>query len=300
VSIRDEHEEAAKALEETGDYRILRRLPKWQDVPTPADGVPGMKVGAMIDVETTGLDHTRDKVIELGLVLFNYDRDGTIYSMSEPYQGFQDPGFPIPPEITEITGITDDMVRGKAIDLKEVEEMLGVANFVVAHNAAFDRKFVERIAPIAETKPWGCSMTQVPWQAEGINARALETIVGKLGYFYDAHSAVADCKAAVFALSRPLPKSGRPALAALREVAAIPTARVWAEGADFDLKDVLKARGYQWNPGDNGKPKSWYRDVPKGDECAERKWLMEEIYRGYGRQIRTDQITFYERFSVRG
>jgi DNA polymerase-3 subunit epsilon len=31
--------------------------------------------------------------------------------------------------------------------------------------------------------------------------------------------------------------------------------RIWAESSPFDMKDVLKARGYRWNDGTNGRPK---------------------------------------------
>ena len=47
------------------------------------------------------------------------------------------------------------------------------------------------------------------------------------GFFYDAHRAVADCEAAVELLSRPLPISGRRALAVLLEAARKVTYRVW-------------------------------------------------------------------------
>ena len=38
-----------------------------------------------------------------------------------------------------------------------------------------------------------------------------------------------------------------------------------AKGSPFETKDVLRNRGYRWNPGDNGKWKAWYVDVPRED-----------------------------------
>ena len=55
-------------------------------------------------------------------------------------------------------------------------------------------------------------------------------------------------------LSLALPKSGKIALTALRENAIKPLHRVWAQGSPFEVKDTLKARGYEWNDGSNGKP----------------------------------------------
>ena len=299
MSIRDEEQEAAEALEATGNYRILRHIPKWQNA-DPPEGAKGIKIGLMVDVETTGLDPEKDEVIEFGAIMFNYDPAGRIYRLSEPYQSFNDPGRPILAEITALTGITDDMVKGQKIDIKEVDEMFGVANFVVAHKAAFDRKFCERLFPLAaEKKPWGCSMEQIPWKDEGFAGRSLQQIATGAGFFYDAHRSLDDCYAAIHMLSLALPKSGKIALTALRENAIKPLHRVWAQGSPFEVKDTLKARGYEWNDGSNGKPKSWYRDVTSPEAVEEeRKYLAADIFKR-AVQIRADQITIFDRFSVR-
>lgn len=294
----NEEDEAAQALEATGNYRVLRRIPKWQNT-EPAEGTKGVKIGLMVDVETTGLDYRNDQIIELGAVLFSYGPDGRIYTVSEPYQSFNDPGMPIPAEITKLTGITDEMVAGHKMDLTEVDEMIGVANFIVAFNANFDRKFIERVNMGAVKKPWGCAMSQVPWQAEGIAGRRLEYIAHAQGFFYEAHHAIDDCLAAIHLLSMPLPQSGTIALTALRAQAIKPTHRVWAEHTRFETKDTLKARGYSWSDGSTGRPKSWYRTVTTAEEIeAEKAWLCAEIYKKKV-DIEVDQVTIYDRFSVR-
>ena len=56
-----------------------------------------------------------------------------------------------------------------------------------------------------------------------------------------------------------------------RVAARKPTLRVWAEQTAFELKDSLKRRGYRWNDGSDGRPKSWFRDVEEtalDDEIA--------------------------------
>jgi DNA polymerase-3 subunit epsilon len=52
---------------------------------------------------------------------------------------FEDLGFSIPPEITNLTGITDEMVAGHSIDDRAVNDLLGRVVLIIAHNAAFDR-----------------------------------------------------------------------------------------------------------------------------------------------------------------
>lgn len=300
MTIRDEEAEAAEALEATGRYKILRRIPKWIDS-KPAEGARGIKVGMVVDVETTGLDPNKDVIIEFAAVMFSYGPDGRIYTVSEPYQAYNDPGIPIPAEITELTGITQDMVAGQKLDTKEIDEMFGCSNLCIAFNAAFDRRFCERITMSAGAKkPWACAMDQIPWKAEGIAGRRLEYIASAQGFFYEAHRAVDDCLALVHLLSLPLPKSGKPALLALREQALKPTFRVWAEKAPFDLKDVLKARGYQWQAeATMARPKAWFRnfdDQAKVD--AEKAWLQEAIY-GRPTTVRVDQVSLFDRFSGR-
>lgn len=50
------------------------------------------------------------------------------------------------------------------------------------------------------------------------------------------------------------------------------------ENSPIALKDHLKARGYRWNDGSDGRPKSWYRDIPEPDLEAEKAYLQAEIY----------------------
>ena len=78
----------------------------------PPDDSPKL-VAAVVDVETTGTNPESDKIIELGICLFEYDRQsGRIYRVLGSSEWLEDPGSPIPPEITNITGITDEMVAG--------------------------------------------------------------------------------------------------------------------------------------------------------------------------------------------
>ena len=291
-----EEDEAAEALEATGNYRVLRRVPEFVDRAIP-EGVK-VRVGLMVDVETTGLDHERDEIIELCAVPFMYGSDGNIYMVSDPVHMLNQPSVPIPEQITEITGLTDDVVFGHKLDLDALDELFGTSNFVVAHHAAFDRRFIERYVPQAAKMPWGCSMEQVPWKAEGWNGRALEYLLMRAGFFYEAHRAEDDCLAAIHLLSLTLPRSGKPVMAALRDTAKAPTRRLYAEGSPFHCKDKMKARGYKWNDGANGRPKSWFIDLEPGAVDAENDWLALEIF---GDHISHPiiEIDFYSRFSAR-
>lgn len=286
----------AKALEETGQFRVLRRLEPGRAL-VPADGAP-TRTGLFVDVETTGLDPARDEIIELAMAPFTYGLDGRIFSIGEPFQGLREPSKPIPTEITALTGIDDAMVAGKSIDPAEVAAFAAPAAVVVAHNASFDRRFLERLCETFSTKPWACSMTQIDWAQEGREGVKLGYLLNEAGFFFDRHRAVHDCLAAIELLAQPLPRSGALAFAKLLERARAPTWRIWAENSPFELKDVLKARGYRWNAEGTGAPRAWFIDVAQSEQEAELAFLRREIYQGEI-ELLVRKIEAHDRFSDR-
>jgi len=93
-----------------------------------------------LDLETTGLEPGRDAIIEIGAVRFHVD--GSV----ERFQTFVNPGRPIPPFITKLTGICDADVAGAPSPRQAAEQ---VAQFVkrdpvVGHNVGFDLAFLRR------------------------------------------------------------------------------------------------------------------------------------------------------------
>jgi DNA polymerase III epsilon subunit-like protein len=170
---------------------------------------PGPAV--FVDVETTGLDPATDEIIEMAIVPFDFSSDGRIFSVHESFSRFRDPGRPIPAAVVAITGITDEMVAGKSIDAAEIEAFLGAAVVVIAHNAAFDRRFAERLCGAFAHLAWACSWSEVPWAEEGFTEGAkLGHLAAACGFFHDGHRAVHDCHAGLEILSRVLPRSRAP------------------------------------------------------------------------------------------
>jgi DNA polymerase-3 subunit epsilon len=285
----------AEALSGSPDYRVLRRL-----VPRAllASVGPDTKTGILIDIETTGLDARRDEVIELGMVKFAYRADGHVVGVRDVFSSFAEPAVPIPPEVTALTGITDEMVAGQRIDEAVVSAFVDDAVIVIAHNAGFDRKFAERYWPVFERRAWGCSATEVAWRQHGFEGSRLGYLLNGAGFFHQAHRAVDDCHALLEILALELPTTGTPALAALLAQARKKTLRIWAEASPFDLKDALRQRGYRWNDGSDGRPRSWYVDVDEVALDAEIAFLRSEIYlRDVEPQLQT--LSAFTRFSIR-
>jgi DNA polymerase-3 subunit epsilon len=178
----DNLSQMARALESSGNYRVLRRLVA-RDVITPTSADEPIKVGVLLDLETTGLDAKTDEVIELGMVKFAYCLDGRIAHVIDCFGSLNEPANPIPAEITTLTGITNDMVGGKRIDDEAVSTFVADANIVIAHNSNFDRKFAERYWPEFEHKHWGCSATEIDWRTHGFEGSRLGYLLMGAGSF---------------------------------------------------------------------------------------------------------------------
>ena len=171
-------------------------------------------------------------------------------------------------------------------------------SLIIAHNAAFDRRFAERLSPIFAWKQWACSMTQISWAEEGFEGSKLAYLAMRAGFFYERHRALSDCAAAVELLRLPLPRSGFPAMTRLLLRAFRETSRIWAEYSPFDRKDVLKSRGYRWNGEGTGARRCWFRDVDVDLLETELAFLRSEIYQR-DVNIPVQKISAFERFSER-
>jgi len=267
-------EEALAVLKRSDKYRIIERYepPLYYH---EEDGSPKLK-GIFLDVETTGLNIPIDKIIELGLVVFEYGADGRIFKILETISQYQDPGKPIPPEITELTGITNAKVKGCSLDKKNLLNTFHQADLIIAHYATFDRACMEALWQELPLKPWACSMREISWQTEGIESAKLEYLAYRYGFFYEGHRASTDCLAGVHLLSQTLPRSQKLVLKALLESSQQPIYRIWALGASIAHKDILRRRQYRWNP--EGRHRAWSIEVSQDNLLTELQFLWHDIY----------------------
>jgi DNA polymerase-3 subunit epsilon len=294
TAFANEHEVMAQALSDHPDFRVLRRL-----VPRTDYGlVNGQSTRRIIvlDTETTGLDPRSEKIIELAMLSVLVDTaTGLPVGPVTVYESFEDPGRPIPPQITEITGIDDSMVQGQRIDDAAVTALVEQADLIVAHNAGFDRPFVEARLPVFARKAWNCSFAGIDWKKEGSGSAKLEFLASERGWFYDAHRAQVDCHALLQVLSSPL-ADGKTGLTRLLDGAGKTRFKLRATGAPFDAKDKLKSRGYRWD----GEGRVWWCSL-SSDELlqAECLWLRAEVYGQRGAHLHLEAMDSLVQFSNR-
>ena len=288
------HEAMAQALAQHPDFRVLRRLVPHSDY-GPVNGTATQRV-IVLDTETTGLDSKSEKIIELAMLSVLVDAaTGLPVGPVTVYESFEDPGKPIPSQITEITGIDDTMVKGLRIDDAAVAALVAQADLIVAHNAGFDRPFVEARFPVFAGKAWACSFMGIDWKKEGSGSAKLEFLASERGWFYDAHRAQVDCHALLQVLASPL-ADGQTGLSRLMAGAGQTRYKLRATGAPFEAKDKLKSRGYRWD----GEGRVWWcsvgSDALLDAECA---WLRAEVYGTRSARVQLEAMASLVQFSSR-
>lgn len=92
----------------------------------------------VFDIETTGLSPKECKITEIGAIKIEHGE------ITDKFSQLINPGVPIPPNITDLTGITDEMVADKPRIDSVLPEFLEFCHgcAVVAHNAQFDCGFI--------------------------------------------------------------------------------------------------------------------------------------------------------------
>jgi DNA polymerase-3 subunit epsilon len=282
----DGYEKALQLLEASDNHMVLRKV----NFPNPRQiSVSNQKDcriyrGVYLDTETTGLSHQEDEVIQICMLPFIYAQDPvannhTIIGVYPPYVGFKEPSRPLSQEIIDLTGITMDMLKGQVLDIEKMETLLEKADFVIAHNAAFDRPFTHGISQMFSEKKWACSMSNVSWRELGFESLKLTHLASDLGFYFEPHQADKDCLAGLAVLAQ-VDDAGISYFQKMIATAEKDSITIRAEYALFEAKDILKKRGYNWKDGSDGGVKGWETEIAIDKADDERAWLAAEVYSG--------------------
>ena len=181
------------------DFKVIYGVEAYfiNDGTKVVDGCEGIKIDdeiVIFDIETTGLYPASDRITEIGAVKLKN------MQVCDEFSTFVNPMMPIPSNITELTGITDDMVTDAPTEDIAVADFLKFCGNapVAAHNASFDVSFIKSTALRMNVKfenPVVDTLLISKAAHKGIKNHKLDTIAKyyKLGDF-DHHRAVADAK----------------------------------------------------------------------------------------------------------
>jgi DNA polymerase-3 subunit epsilon len=96
----------------------------------------------LLDTETTGLQYSRDEIIEFSAVVL--EKQGVVREYDQLIT--LSPGGFIPPKIQQLTGISEMDIRERGIPktrlCRDIAEMIGGNTLLLAYNAHFDLSFL--------------------------------------------------------------------------------------------------------------------------------------------------------------
>jgi len=261
-----------KNLENSDNLVVLTRLKGLE--PPDRGPIKGDVPAVVLDVETTGLNSDKNEIIQIAVRPFFVNPEtGEISGIKKCIEFLQQPSFPLPEEIRDITGFSDEDLAGHEIDWKKVSKILNSCQFIIAHNASFDREWIDKNLKRNGYQPppdaiWCCSLSQVNWNNVCRPSKALEVLCAWHGFFYDSHNAIADIDATLHLLR----SAGR--MQELLSAAVESDYHVFAVGSQRDENPLLKARRYRWNP----DLVCWWKSTPSQNAAEnECEWLQQNL-----------------------
>ncbi len=279
----------------------------WQDVP---QSLPqkisersDIQVLSFLDLETTNLDYRTGKIIEIGIISVYFHVDEGILGVKCQYSGLADPHENLSEKIVEVTGLTDTMLAGQSIDWEHIREILHETNYVICHNSAFDRKFLESATPdfIQERirqLPFGCTLEGIHWERKGFLSKKLIDLNAQLKFKYTGHRALNDCWATINLLNQ-VPGVLNELMINTNQEKTL----ICVTDTDYLQSPSLRAKHFSFSKGEDGLlPQCWYKYVDPEELPRLKRWLDRIIYQEEGKSdtlIQIPNTRAIDRYSVR-
>jgi DNA polymerase-3 subunit epsilon len=207
-----------------------------------------------LDLETTGLSPSENRLTEIGAVLWETEAKAPVLF----FNVLVDPESPISEEIHELTGITQDQINSfsvaEHVGLSMFNKFLEYADVLIAHNMPFDKGFLQASYErcgfrFPDEKKFVDSATDVPYPKK-IETRKLKHLASEHGIINPfSHRATTDVLTMLQIISQ----------YDINEIIAnskIPNITIRAM-TNFDQKEKAKARGFRWD----GDSKVWIKRI---------------------------------------
>ena len=153
----------------------------------------------VLDIETTGFSNDRDSIIEIAILRIDENENGATF---EEFEYLLRPPRSIPKKITELTGITNEMVadaEGLDLVLPRAKEFVGDCP-IIAHSASFDRGMLEhksnQLGISFADNEWICTLQMARRAWPNRQDHKLKRFALELGLGEQRHRALDDCRIA--------------------------------------------------------------------------------------------------------
>ncbi|MEM9566999.1 MAG: 3'-5' exonuclease [Cyanobacteria bacterium P01_E01_bin.34] len=208
----------------------------------------------IIDTETTGLDPQRDRVIELGAILYSIDHNSTLHQLSVLLPTDCNPQ----EKLNGISAAASQAISNPLLhqSLAIFGQMVAESDYAIAHNADFDRQWfngqhLPQLTKDNQPLPWLCTMSDFRWPLAAKQGCSLVNLALDYGIGVNAaHRALTDCQLIAMLFDR---VTNLPALVAL----ASQPKYLYRANVSYDNRSLAKEAGFRWN----SKAKIWSRKL---------------------------------------
>lgn len=212
-----------------------------------------MKV-LIIDTETTGVDPQRDRVIELGAILYSIDHQSTLHQLSVLLPTKSNPQA----KLNGISAAASQAISQPLLQqsLAIFEQMVTESEYAIAHNADFDRQWfnghhLPQLMKQGKPLPWLCTMTDFRWPLAAKQGSSLVNLALDYGIGVNAaHRALTDCQLIAMLFDRVND------LQSLLSIASQPK-YLYRAHVSYNDRSLAKEAGFRWN----SKDKIWSRKL---------------------------------------
>jgi DNA polymerase III epsilon subunit-like protein len=210
-----------------------------------------------LDFETTGLDRDKDEITEVGAVLWSTTKNRS----QECSSYFVKNTVPVPPEVSEKTGITQAMIDRFGYESKDgfdkLQDMIEQADAFIGQNILrFDMGFYQAWAKRLGQTPTDKLVLDTRTDLPGVESKSLSYMACDAGFInFFPHNAVADCLTVLRLVS----------MHKIEDVVARAQSPITILKADVSFADnaLAKKRKYSWYS--NGSTKMWWKAVKQID-----------------------------------
>jgi DNA polymerase-3 subunit epsilon len=198
-----------------------------------------MKTILIMDTETSGINHQKDRVLEIAGILYDIDSRSIIQQVSTLIYTEENAAEHINHICVDSLKASKMQVEIASIEL--LKQMWHEADAIVAHNASFDRNFCKQwpmVNLFSETKKWVCSKSDITWpKTSDLKLTTIATAMGVDNL--SAHRALADCLMLAQCFAK-LPDLKEQLMSSAHK-------NIYKANVSYEDKHLPKEAGFYWN-----------------------------------------------------